>query len=57
MFQDYSSLTYTYKILCILIHYFHFLHFYSFMYTYSYFFMSSHVKYNRPKIISFTFNL
>ena len=33
------------------------LHFYSVIYTNSYPFILSHVKYNKPKMISFTFNL
>ena len=36
MFQDFSFLIHTHKILCILIHYFHLLHFYPFIYIYIY---------------------
>ena len=36
IFQDFSPITHTHKILCISIHHFHILHFYSFIYLYIY---------------------
>ena len=45
MFQDFSSLAYTHKTICILTHHFHLLLFYPFIYTNTQSFMPSHIKY------------